>query len=1132
MLDNLPFLQGGGELGELIRATDWSATTIGTPDTWPESLRSAVAISLSSGFPIAIYWGPDFTLIYNEAWSSIPGQKHPWALGKPGEIVWPEIWDGLKHEFESVLLAGQSYRRPDAPLYMHRYGYTEECYFDYTLSPIVATDGSVGGVFNAVVETSYRVINERRNHIRHAFLAQAHTAQSVPAAILQLEQLFSQATLDIPCYALFTFSTKETEAQKVASFGLSEAQIEALTHILSTGTTEDVRHLTDLEHLTGTPVSCPHWPEPVTEALVLPFGTGETNIKGYLFVGASPRKRIDSDYQNFLIAVTANTSAILNNAFSVEISAAYQEELVINAELTRDLASSESRLRNMVMAAHYPLMILEGEEFIVSIANQPLATLWNKTMDQINGRALLDILPELHQQPFPVLLRKVYDSGEAYAQEEEVFYLQTENGTATKYVSFAYQPLKDGEGKVNAIVVTANDITEIVKIRKLLEESYEEQQVLNEEITAANEELAASNEELATTNEELSEIQAQLQETMGWLSESEQRFRNLIREATVGIILLSGHEMTVKVVNQAYGRFVRCNVEELQDKPLFEVLPDAEVFFKDAVSRVIESGEPVYLYDQPYSAQEAGNPVEGFLNVIYQPYREADGKVTGILILCQDVTDQVKARKLIADTEKRFQVMLNAIPQQVWTALPDGKLNYVNQVVSGDFGVAADEIAGQGWQAFIHPDDLPRCLLEWERALTSSTEYLTEFRLRFLNGEYVWHLSRAVPLIENGVVTLWLGTNTNIELQKQNEQRKDEFLSIASHELKTPLTGIKAFNQLMKRSPDPKRTSSYIEKSTENINRLEKLINDLLDVTKINAGKLSYDMQPFDFAQLLKDSVDSVQLTTTTHQIKLEDPGQLSYTGDRLRLEQVVNNFLSNAIKYSPGASEVLMKCWVEENGLIVSVKDFGIGIEQEHLKHLFDRYYRIDNTEMRFEGLGLGLFISSEILKRHSGSFWIESTPGAGSTFYFRLPFAGPDVEKPADQHDDQFYQDAHITIVHPKENDWLEIDWTGFQDVDSVKSGGARILEIMRNSGVHKVLNDNTNVSGTWSEAADWTGQHWFPEMEKAGLRYFAWIYSPSMFSRLSAEKAVDAKIGNTVIQFFTDVASARKWLAEKTT
>lgn len=217
--------------------------------------------------------------------------------------------------------------------------------------------------------------------------------------------------------------------------------------------------------------------------------------------------------------------------------------------------------------------------------------------------------------------------------------------------------------------------------------------------------------------------------------------------------------------------------------------------------------------------------------------------------------------------------------------------------------------------------------------------------------------------------------------------KKDEFLSIASHELKTPLTSIKAFNQLMRRTGDPEKLTAFVEKSAEHILKLEKLVNDLLDVTKINAGKLQYNMQTFNFRQMLADSIESVQPTTTSHEIILKTAIDVAYTGDRLRLEQVLNNFLTNAVKYSPNGQKVIVDAVLEGASIVVSVQDFGIGISQDHLNRLFERFYRVDNTAMRFDGLGLGLFISSEILKRHLGDFWIDSELGKGSTFYFKLP-------------------------------------------------------------------------------------------------------------------------------------------------
>jgi two-component sensor histidine kinase len=333
----------------------------------------------------------------------------------------------------------------------------------------------------------------------------------------------------------------------------------------------------------------------------------------------------------------------------------------------------------------------------------------------------------------------------------------------------------------------------------------------------------------------------------------------------------------------------------------------------------------------------------------------------------------------------------------------------------------------------------------------------------------------------------------------------------------------------MRRINDPDKLNGFVGKSAEHIVRLEKLINDLLDVTKINAGKMEYTMQAFNFRDMLRESIESVQLTAPSHQIILETAAVVKYIGNRFRLEQVVNNFLTNAVKYSPGGEKVLVNCKVEQENIVLSVQDFGIGIAQDHLDRLFDRYYRVDNTAMRFEGLGLGLFISSEILKRHSGSFWIESEQGKGSTFYFRLPLTNHKEARPV-SNSDVFYQDNTITIAYNATQTRLDVDWTGFQDMDSVQKGCMLMRDMLSHNNCHKVVNDNRNVQGTWSEAAEWVGEEWMPMMEKAGLRYFAWIFSPSAFSQLSAKKSIDVMQGNVVTQFFTELAAAEEWIGNR--
>lgn len=563
------------------------------------------------------------------------------------------------------------------------------------------------------------------------------------------------------------------------------------------------------------------------------------------------------------------------------------------------------------------------------------------------------------------------------------------------------------------------------------------------------------------------------------------------------------------------------NAQPLIDKQNNEITGVVSSFFDVTAARKAEA-----LLKVSFSEQQALNEELAASNEEHAAVNEELLSTNEELVVIQESSRQLLEQ--VEASETRFRFMLNAIPQQVWTAGPDGALNYVNQVVCDDFGYNTEEIVGHGWQAFIHPDDLQNCLNKWIRALETGTEYVVEFRLKFKNGDYVWHLARALPYAENREITLWLGTNTNIDLQKTNEQRKDEFLSIASHELKTPLTSIKAYNQIVQKISDPEKLKPFLKKSADHIARLERLISDLLDVTKINAGKVFYAQEPINIRDLITHSAESIQHTISSHEIIVETVPDINYIGDQLRLEQVLHNFISNAVKYSPKADKVIVNSKVDEDNIIVSIQDFGIGIARENLDRLFDRYYRVDNTAMRFEGLGLGLFISAEILRKHGGSFWIESEPDKGSTFYFRLPLYK--TEKPEITRTTTFFRDRHITINFNQTHQRLDVDWTGFHDEDSVKKGCLILLEYLRKNNSDRIVNDNTHVMGNWSEAAEWVGNTWFPMMEKAGLKYFSHVISPSTFSELAARKSIDIMAGIVTTQFFSDVRLAESWINEQ--
>jgi two-component system CheB/CheR fusion protein len=231
----------------------------------------------------------------------------------------------------------------------------------------------------------------------------------------------------------------------------------------------------------------------------------------------------------------------------------------------------------------------------------------------------------------------------------------------------------------------------------------------------------------------------------------------------------------------------------------------------------------------------------------------------------------------------------------------------------------------------------------------------------------------------------------DITERKQLEQQKDEFVSIASHELKTPITSVKAYTQILGqrfRKAEDMKSVELVEKMDAQLDKLTNLIGDLLDITKIEAGRIQFHESYFDFNELIEETVVELQRTTSKHRItKKLQPGVTVY-GDRDRLGQVLTNFITNAIKYSPQADKIIVKTDVDKNNVTLSVQDFGVGLSQKDQAKVFERFYRVGGSDQAtYPGLGLGLYIASEIIKRHKGRIWVESKKANGSTFYFSLP-------------------------------------------------------------------------------------------------------------------------------------------------
>jgi len=230
----------------------------------------------------------------------------------------------------------------------------------------------------------------------------------------------------------------------------------------------------------------------------------------------------------------------------------------------------------------------------------------------------------------------------------------------------------------------------------------------------------------------------------------------------------------------------------------------------------------------------------------------------------------------------------------------------------------------------------------------------------------------------------------DITERREIERRKDDFLSIASHELKTPLTTVKGYVQLMSRFMPENSSDKFkgiVEKTGVYIDRLNNLISELLDVSRIQTGNIELHKEPFDFDKMVYETVEGMQAANKDYQIIIKGKTNINYVGDESHLIQVLNNLLSNAVKYSPQSREVVVYLSTVSNYLKVSVIDQGMGISIEDQKRIFERFYRVGDIQQHYPGMGIGLYICDQIIKNHDGTLWVESEKGKGSTFSFTLP-------------------------------------------------------------------------------------------------------------------------------------------------
>ena len=363
----------------------------------------------------------------------------------------------------------------------------------------------------------------------------------------------------------------------------------------------------------------------------------------------------------------------------------------------------------------------------------------------------------------------------------------------------------------------------------------------------------------------------------------------------------------------------------------------------------------------------------------------------------RNITDRKNAEEKLKDNEARLNLALEAGEIGVWDwDVVSNKIKWTDKVYE-IHEVERNSFDGEfvNYVTRIYPEDKKRFEEAVQSALQNKKTYNIEFRIVTSKGNTKWVSTSATVLFENDKPVRMLGATIDITNRKELERQKDEFLAIASHELKTPVTSLKAYGQvlqmLFEQKGDTASATAMLKMDTQ-INKLTSLISDLLDVTKIQSGKLVMQEEVYDFNDLLNDIIEELQLTTRNHEIVKKLDASKKVYGDKERIGQVITNLITNAIKYSPTSNQIIISSEARDKSVLCSVQDFGVGIAKEKQDKVFEQFFRVSGEkENTFPGLGLGLYVSSEIIKRQNGKIWLESTEGNGSTFFFTIPLEQP---------------------------------------------------------------------------------------------------------------------------------------------
>ncbi|MBP0903157.1 PAS domain-containing protein [Mariniflexile gromovii] len=640
------------------------------------------------------------------------------------------------------------------------------------------------------------------------------------------------------------------------------------------------------------------------------------------------------------------------------------------------LEESERHFKNMVMQSPIPMTILKGKDHVIESANTVMfENVWRKKEKDVIGKSILKVFPELNEQKYPELLNKVYNLGKPHTEKESVAYVMGDDGMRKFYFDFEYKPLIEPEGETSGIMITVNDVTDKVEARQKVEEA------------EARSRLAAEATDLAT-----------------W--ELDINTRSIIHSPRLAVIF--GHDESTILTHQKMR-------DQIHREDIHSIVEKA---FDDAMVTGIYNYEArVVKPDNTFCWIRTQGKV--FFDDNNKPFKK--------LGTLRDITKEKLHQQELQESELKFRLLADSMPQHIWTADSYGNLNYFNQSVYDYSGLSPEQVH-DNWLQIVHPNDREANIKAWLNSVNTGEDFLFEHRFRRHDGEYRWQLSRAIPQRDKqGEITMWVGTSTDIQAQKMftneledqvlqrtkelNEKNKvlekmnkelQSFTYISSHDLQEPLRKI----QILSTQIVDKESQNLSESGKDKFHRMQKsahrmqtLIQDLLLYSHT-------DIQQRKFITInLKTIVDEVEddlkedLKVKNATINLGNMCDVNVIHFQFR--QLLLNLASNSLKFakentSPQINiscETVMGNKVKTVNIVstkkychITFSDNGIGFEPEYNIKIFEVFQRLHGKE-KYIGTGIGLAIVKKIVENHNGTITATGELGKGARFDIYIP-------------------------------------------------------------------------------------------------------------------------------------------------